>query len=413
MSFDPKVSLIVISRDRPKQLACVLRALRFQTYKNFELIVVTNSKASEFTAASKSEDFKYIHFDAANISGARNVGISQSAGEIIAFCDDDAIPEPTWLELLIQPFVDPNVGITGGFVLGRNGISYQWKGLETDLAGNDFPVEMLNATTRGLKNDRFLKVQGTNCAFKTSALLAVDGFDERFEFFLDETDLCLRLAKTGWLTAIVPTALVHHGFAPSLIRESSRAPKSLTKIGHSKATFLHKYCDQNEHISEKKKFTMEQHARLNSYLTYGQLEPRDIPRLLSSLQTGLTAKITDQPAPSVTQKSEFMNFETSNKEPLLLCSQLRNKVRLFEEAEKCSAQGHPTTAMCFSKTALFHKRYFHAAGFWVQTGGVFGKSNRSEPLFQGIRNTLETRAYTELKKIQAPRRLKEKIKFIV
>lgn len=98
--------------------------------------------------------------------------MNSASGSIIAFCDDDAIPEPEWLARLVLAIEDRNVGIAGGFFRGRNGISFQWMGLETDQFGPDYPLKIDTYLTRGMVNGRMLKVQGTNCAFRKLALIA-------------------------------------------------------------------------------------------------------------------------------------------------------------------------------------------------------------------------------------------------
>lgn len=48
------------------------------------------------------------------LSGARNTGLAYARGEIVVFLDDDATPEPGWLDALIAPYADPTVVGVGG-----------------------------------------------------------------------------------------------------------------------------------------------------------------------------------------------------------------------------------------------------------------------------------------------------------
>ena len=111
------VSVVVVSRDRPDALyLCVLGLSQVQ-YDDFEIVVVANAKGLAALDGFKGK-IKTVQFDDANISMARNIGIAHSAGEIVAFIDDDAVPEPTWLTYLITPFSRDKVSAVGGFVIG-------------------------------------------------------------------------------------------------------------------------------------------------------------------------------------------------------------------------------------------------------------------------------------------------------
>jgi len=83
---------------------CVLGLSQVQ-YDDFEIVVVANAKGLAALDGFKGK-IKTVQFDDANISMARNIGIAHSAGEIVAFIDDDAVPEPTWLTYLITPFLE-------------------------------------------------------------------------------------------------------------------------------------------------------------------------------------------------------------------------------------------------------------------------------------------------------------------
>ena len=383
MSFNPKVSLVIVSRDRPEGLKRLISALRFQSYRNFEVIVVSNYSDHDFLRLFVgAENIHHVHFDQPNISAARNRGIAASAGEIVAFCDDDAVPEPLWLERLISPFYDNEVGSTGGFVRGRNGIGYQWKSIKCDRFGDDYPFTLASENepqTFGYDGTTFIKVQGTNCAFRKQALVQIDGFDEAFQFFLDETDVSFELAKLGWKTTIVPLAEVQHGFEESAHRTRARVPRSLEKLGISKAHFIRKNGAENGSASLNK-FRQEQRARLLRLMVDGHLQPQDVGRLMSSLEKGIGA------VPAAARRNlnkientskAFVNFgqQPPNSEAIALAGTTIMFSELSQAAKRLQKQGSIVTVFRFSYTGLFHKRFYDSRGFWVQKGGLFGKSD--------------------------------------
>ena len=105
------VSLIVVSRGRRDALRTLVSALRFQTTSDFELIVVSDQPDTGFAEGLDGiAAIRHRHFDEPNISRARNIGLEMAGGDIVAFCDDDAVPDPVWLDLLTAPFADPQVG---------------------------------------------------------------------------------------------------------------------------------------------------------------------------------------------------------------------------------------------------------------------------------------------------------------
>ena len=376
-------SVVIVSRDRPAELKKCLKALEFQTCASFELVVVHNETSKRGISDAIAPNIKQISFEPANISAARNLGISHAAGDIIAFIDDDAIAEPTWLSRLLEPFSDRNTAATGGFVRGRNGISYQWTAELLNSLGEATPIEVPQTTAIRGSTDQCLKTQGTNCAFRRDVLVEVDGFDENYHYYLDETDLNIRLGRAGKSVAVVPEAQVQHGFASNATRSANRAPKTLFEIGASSSYFLGKFRQGKEHL---RTIRNTQHARLEGFLINGLLEPHDISKLMATLEAGFkegenrelqATRIPHQP-------NDFLPFQET--EPLpshrFLTGPWLHRADLHRSAKASADQKIPTTLLLLSFTSWRHKRYFHANGYWVQTGGLFGKSDRFDPVFR-------------------------------
>ncbi len=384
------VSVIVVSRDRPKALLRCLTGLRQLFYDPFEVIVVADpSGITALQEAGVLRTVKHAVFDKHNISAARNIGLGLASGEVIAFIDDDAVPEPTWLTHLIAPFGDETVSAAGGFVRGRNGITFQSKarrvnrlGVHDDIALTDTQPTVLAATPGNA-----IKTEGTNCAFRRDVLVSLGGFDPAFHFYLDETDLNLRLARIGAKTAIVPLAEVHHGFASSAQRRRSRMPKTLFDVGASLVVFLRKHADTSDYDPARATMRAEQNARLIRHMIAGTCEPGDVTAVMKTLEAGFAAGAVrdfgQMPVPAAEQPV-FTRFETLDRtaESVSLAGRPWSQRRLRKTALRQVALGNRVSLFCFSPTARYHRVSFEPEGYWFQTGGLFGRSERRAPLVQ-------------------------------
>lgn len=374
------VSLIIVSQKRPEHLLRLLQSLRHQTHDNFEVIVAADTEPLPFV-----NHVKYIPFTNANISAARNAGIAIAAGEIIAFCDDDSIPDPPWLERLASPFVNKEIGAATGFTRGRNGISRQWGAMRFDLRGQDHPFEIDETQPFEVfepSQDMPIKLIGTNMAFRKSALMEINGFDENFRFFLDETDAKLRLDQAGWKTAIIPHAQVHHHYAASDRRTQNRAPTDLFEIGASKAYFCKTHMN-SDYDPALRDFTNEQLIRLTVLVEQHKLKRRVVTPVMVSLGNGISEGLQRKPAASSlkTLPSEFQRFEITGSEHIILCVGPRDGEWMSNIVEELVNAGK-----CVSVVQLLPSpRYFQAefkGGYWLHRGGLFGRSIRTQPIVQ-------------------------------
>ncbi len=377
------VSLIVVSRHRPEALVRAITAIRQQDHADFELIVV----ADPTSAAHVSDpQIKLVAFDEANISAARNLGLAEAAGAVVAFLDDDAVPEPTWLRRLTDPFADPRVTKAGGFTRGRNGLSFQWRACELDCCGEDHPLPVDPEAVTLLEGSasRAPKVQGTNCAFRTEALRAIGGFDPAFRFYLDEADVCLRLSG---LTAIVPRAEVHHGFSASAHRRDDRVPRSLHEIGASSMVFLRRHAPKPLWPEALARLRQNQRRRLLRHMLAGRLEPRDLRRLLATLEQGLAEGGTRPLTPRVplpVPVPAFRPLPGTGPRPGLVLSGSRRNRRALEAEAATAATSRIVTVFCLGWTTLYHRMTYDPRGFWMQSGGIFGRAGREEPIFRWL-----------------------------
>lgn len=376
MTAAARLSVVVVSAGRPRALArCLTGLFQMRTIRAEVIVVACADGLAVARALPFANRLTLLPQTAENISAARNAGWAVAAGDVVAFIDDDAVPEPGWAEALLAGFADPSIAAVTGPVIGRNGISLQWGRMAVDALGHDRWLDHAAQPTK----DEALKLHGTNMAIRRDVSTQTGGFDTGFAFYLDETDLTLRLAGAGFGLAYLPGAVVHHGFAASRRRNADRIPLDLFDIGASSALFLRKHApdDIDEALS---RLESDQRARLMRLARQRKIGPDQMRRLLESLRAGIAdgrmrasdeAKLPepsrgflpirlDLPPPIQREDGGWLSFS-----------------RLRAEAALAVAAGQPVALMLLAPTFRKHRVEFTQGGWWEQRGGLFGPSDRT------------------------------------
>jgi len=112
-----KVSIIVstYSKDRAEHLSECIASLKRQTLSPAEIILVLDPcpELIDFYKL-KFPDVKIVVSQEPGLSNARNIGVKNAEGELIAFIDDDAVADEYWLERLVKNYEDPEIIGVGG-----------------------------------------------------------------------------------------------------------------------------------------------------------------------------------------------------------------------------------------------------------------------------------------------------------
>jgi len=212
-----RVSIVICTYNRAESLRETIRCLRYQRYDQFEVIVV-NGPSTDHTAEVLGEFDGLIRAEVCplpNLSVSRNIGIRAAAGDIVAFIDDDALPEFEWLQQALPALADETVGGVGGIVFDHSGMALQYRYSAANRFGEttssvERPYDDFSVPGSFL----FPYLQGTNALFRRSALEEIGGFDEVYDYYLDETDVCCRLVDAGYVLRQLHHAPVHHKFLP-------------------------------------------------------------------------------------------------------------------------------------------------------------------------------------------------------
>jgi glycosyltransferase involved in cell wall biosynthesis/GT2 family glycosyltransferase len=221
---DFRFSVVINTDNRLDYLKRTLSGLRYQEFENFEVCVVagpTPDGTREYLQTLGS-DIKRAHCAERNLSQSRNIGIAMADGDAVVFIDDDSVPEREWLRDLAKSYADPSVGAVGGFVYDNTGVQFQARYVTVSRLG--YPSDWARPTPHldFPYTSTIPHLLGTNCSFRRSALLEIGGFDEEYEYFLDETDVCARIVDAGYRIVQRPDGFVHHKYAPSHMRDEKK-----------------------------------------------------------------------------------------------------------------------------------------------------------------------------------------------
>ena len=197
----PAISVVVCSYNGARTIRDCLDGLQRLSYPNFEVIVVNDGSRDDTPAIAREYPVTLISTENRGLSNARNTGAEAATGEIVAYIDDDAYPDPHWLSYLAHTFMTTTYAAVGGPNIAPPG---------------DGPIAECVAHSPGgpvhvLLNDREAEhIPGCNMAFRRAALLAIGGFDPRFRTAGDDVDVCWRIQEQGWKIGFHPAAMVWH-----------------------------------------------------------------------------------------------------------------------------------------------------------------------------------------------------------
>jgi hypothetical protein len=135
------------------------------------------------------------------LSSARNTAMEAATGEIVAYIDDDAIPDPDWLSHLAAAFASGPYVAAGGPNVPPPGSCRVAQCVANAPGG----------PTHVLIGDRDAEhIPGCNMAIRKDALQPLGGFDDQFRAAGDDVDACWRLLDAGGQIAFAPGAVVCH-----------------------------------------------------------------------------------------------------------------------------------------------------------------------------------------------------------
>lgn len=211
------MTVVIPTLAADSRLAECLEALRCQTRRDFEVIVVDNSGQGLVRRNGVPAGVRVIENERnCGFGAAINQGFETAKAPYLATLNDDAVAAPGWIEALLAALeTRPDAGMcasqvrlfgehrldSAGMLLARDGSSKQ-RG--HGRPPEDFPVP-----------EEALFPSGSAALYRRSMLEAIGPFDSRFFLYCEDTDLGLRARWAGWKCLYVPEAVVEHHYSHS------------------------------------------------------------------------------------------------------------------------------------------------------------------------------------------------------
>jgi glycosyltransferase involved in cell wall biosynthesis len=210
------ITVVICTRDRGVSIIGTLQSLQTSTFQDFDILVVDQSRDDTTEHAIRAfmgamPNLAYVPTCTVGLSQARNIGLRQARGPVVAYTDDDCTVVPEWLERLAGYFAGhPRVGMIFGEV----------RASEHDATQGfvpTFPVPRPRLVTtlwlawrgRGIGANMAIHVEAARAAGPFDGMLGAGSALHSAE----DHDMCYRVLRAGFAVLCVPDAFViHDGF---------------------------------------------------------------------------------------------------------------------------------------------------------------------------------------------------------
>ncbi len=196
------ISVVVPVRDGESTLGECLDAILATDYpsERREILVIDNGSTDASASLIRSRPVRYLPEPRPGVSNARNRGIAESAGEILAFVDADCFVEPQWLTEIARMFEDPEVGCVAGDL----------QHMPPRTAAERQVVRMLGDWQRFAFTSKPSYAITANAAYRREVLQRIGGFDPHMTRAQD-VELGLRFhERSGRRLAYAERATARH-----------------------------------------------------------------------------------------------------------------------------------------------------------------------------------------------------------
>lgn len=290
------VSIVICTYNRSDLLERCLDYLQYQTNQNFEVVVINGPSTdnTEDVLEKYKHRIKIARNSKRNLSISRNMGIELSDGDLIAFIDDDALPFDDWVDTLIREFSERPLthAAIGGPAYFAGTLKFQAQ----DIGINKLAVAKIDIESAEIGSDGWERsMLGTNTCFRADIIRQVRGFDEQFDYFLDESELSFRLQKNNYIVGYAPDLFLRHEFAQSDNR-SGKYKYNWFTICKNTAYFIAAYSglkdrDLSDYIDQR--MNADRIIPLETGYKAGEISCKERDEFIEAIHSGARQGLTD------------------------------------------------------------------------------------------------------------------------
>ena len=256
------VSVVIVTKDRPKEVGKAMASIYRQTYKPIEVVLVDNGSINRVSDLIKDKYRKtkiISNLTYRGAAGGRNLGFLNTKGEFIFFMDDDAFADKDAISQLIKVAQqDPKIGIVGPKIYYAN--------KKNVIQGIGHNINLLTGRVIGIgvgkqdfgQYEKIIDIPMIGCAWmvKRGVFNKIGKYDEDFFIPYEDSDFSIRARKADFRICYVPKAHIWHSSHYNL-----DIPQSIQWLGIINAERAYR-------ISRNKIIFMKKHAHFLNLLIF-------------------------------------------------------------------------------------------------------------------------------------------------
>ena len=316
MANQPLISVVLVNfrgaRDTLEAIAG-LRQLNWPEDR-LEIVVVDNASGDDSLEILRAgaQGIVLVESDSnSGFAGGCNLGVQRSSGDVVAFLNNDAKPDPDWLARGVETLLSgPRVGAVASRVLDWEGKTIDYAGAGLTWYGMGYRPLSGHPANRKKEAARGPVLFGTGSAMmvRRDVFDELGGFDEDFFMFFEDVDFGWRLNLLGYQYLYEPDSLVFH-----------KHHQSMKGVGNHKEEYL-----------------LERNALMCLYKNLGQEKLRTIlpAAMLMSTRRAVSRTRMDSESFELRRSDDTLEPDPLKLVPLLAFDQFLEKLPSLKEKRR-------------------------------------------------------------------------------